>query len=71
MRGIVYRHGRRRTASVLMAMGVAAAFAAGTSAVASAKPAHATVARSNPASAAYSHTKSPPVVAHPAGHKIA
>jgi hypothetical protein len=71
MRGIVYRHGRRRAASVVLALGVAAAFAGGASAVATAKPARSTAARANPARAARSHGKPPVAVAHATGHKIA
>jgi hypothetical protein len=60
MRGIVYRPGRRRTGSVLLALGVALTFAVGSAPVALAKakaPAHIT-AKHLP-------------VAHAAGHKIA
>ena len=59
MRGIFYRPGRRRTGSVLLALGVALTFAVGSApaALAKAKP-PARTARSLP-------------VAHAAGHKIA
>ena len=65
MRGYVYRLGRRRTASIVLAMGVAATLAGGASAPAMAKPAAKTVARPHQA------VKTQPVVAHATGHKIA
>jgi hypothetical protein len=61
MRGYVYRPGRRRTASIVLALGAAAALAGGASATAVGKPA----ARNHPA------PKTPSVVAHATGHKIA
>jgi hypothetical protein len=67
MRGNVYRFGRRRTGSILLAMGVALAFAAGPSASAMAKPAR--VAK--PAGGVHTTVKPPAVVAHATGHKIA
>jgi hypothetical protein len=68
MRGYVYRLGRRRTGSIVLAMGVAAALAGGASATASAKPASATA---KPATKTHTTVKLPSVVAHATGHKIA
>ncbi len=61
MRGIVYRLRRRRTASSLVAMGVAVSVALGSSAVATAKA----------PSGGHPPAKPPRAVAHATGHKIA
>lgn len=75
MRGDVYRLGRRRTRSIVLAMGVAAALAGGVSANATAKPATATANAAKAAKAAKADkattVKLPSVVAHATGHKIA
>jgi hypothetical protein len=71
MRGYVYRPGRRRTRSVVLAMGVAAALAGGVSATANARPAHAAAKPARAAGAAHTTLKPAPVVAHATGHKIA
>ena len=78
MRGNVYRHGRRRAGSIVLAMAVSLACALGGTSVAAAKPAaararpHAAV--NAPTGAAADHAKrqaQPSTVAHAAGHKIA
>lgn len=61
MRGIVYRPGRRRTGSVLLALGVALTVAVGSAPAALAK------AKAKPPA----HTARSLPVAHAAGHKIA
>jgi hypothetical protein len=67
MRGSVYRLGRRRTGSILLAMGVALALAGEVSTSAMAKP----VKVAKPAAGAHTTVKTPSVVAHATGHKIA
>jgi hypothetical protein len=65
MRGNVYRHGRRRAGSVILALVVALAVALGCASAAAAKPG----ASHGPLKASRApHTS---VVAHAAGHKIA
>jgi hypothetical protein len=74
MRGNVYRLGRRRTGSILLAMAVAAAFAGGASATAMAKPAgsaHQPAKTARPAGGVHTTLKAPSVRAHATGHKIA
>jgi hypothetical protein len=61
MRGDVYRLGRRRTGSIVLALAVSAALAGGASATAMAKPA---TKRHTPVKPAH-------VMAHATGHKIA
>lgn len=61
MRGILYRLGRRRTGSVLLALGVALTFAVGSAPAALAKS----------KAKAPAHTAKALPVAHAAGHKIA
>jgi hypothetical protein len=68
MRGYVYRPGRRRTASIVLALGAAAAFAGGASATAMAKPPS---AMAKPAAKNHAAVKTHSVVAHATGHKIA
>jgi len=65
MRGNVYRHGRRRAGSIILALGVALAVALGWASAAGAKPgaSHAPLKASRAP-----HTSA---VAHAAGHKIA
>jgi hypothetical protein len=74
MRGSVYRLGRRRTGSIVLAMGVAFAFALGGTPAAMAK-AHAAAAKKSPAVTAYRGQArvqaKPSVLARAAGHKIA
>jgi hypothetical protein len=78
MRGVVYRLGRRRTGSVLLALGAALTLALGSVSSALAKapvlrvPAHAALVSSirPPVVSVRPTTKSFPV-AHAAGHKIA
>jgi hypothetical protein len=59
MRGIVFRPGKRRTASILLAVGVALAFAGGSAPLAAAKE--------RPAPPAAKRLP----IAHATGHKIA
>jgi len=68
MRGYVYRLGRRRTASIVLALGAAATLAGGASGAAMAKPA---TAMAKPAAKSHPAVKTHSVVAHATGHKIA
>jgi hypothetical protein len=73
MRGNVYRPGRRRAGSVILATGVALALAVGGASPAAAKPSAAAPAKAA-VRASHSQVKlqaKPPVVARAAGHKIA
>ena len=77
MRGIVYRPGRRRTGSVLVALGVALTLGLGSVSSALAKastrvaPSVHTVALSHTAPVAVRAVAKNVPVAHAAGHKIA
>ena len=81
MRGNVYRYGRRRASSIVLATGAALAFAVvGPSSAAAKAPtaraAKAPIARTAKAPLRASHHQAkvqarPPVVARAAGHKIA
>jgi hypothetical protein len=68
MRGDVYRLGRRRTGSIVLALGVAAVLAGGASGTAMAKP---TARLAKSTRGAHTTVKPPSVLAHAAGHKIA
>jgi hypothetical protein len=74
MRGNVYRLGRRRAGSVVLATGVAFALAVGGAAPAAARPSSAAAPAKAAIRAAHSQVKlqaRPPVMARAAGHKIA
>jgi hypothetical protein len=70
MRGDVYRLGRRRAGSIVLAAVAAAALAGGTPGAAGARPATA-VAKLVVRGAAHTPVKPPSPMAHATGHKIA